>query len=103
MLWKNISTILLGIGVIAALGFLLWLPRRNPDAKKPRLTGPATLLSLTAEYNHGWYYAGRFVLRDGEELQLTMLRHWYDSLKEGQSGWVTWQGNTLVEFEPNER
>lgn len=94
-------TIPIGIALLAALGFLLWLPRRDPDTKAPQLTGPATLLTLNAEYRHGWYYIGIFSLTDGEEIRLYMLRHWYDTLKEGQTGLLTWQGKTLVDFEPD--
>jgi len=99
MLWDCILTILPGIGVLTALGFLLWLPRRSPDAKSPKLTGPATLLFLNAEYRHGWYYIGTFALSDGEEIHLHMLKYLYESLQEGTSGLLTWQGKTLIDFE----
>lgn len=103
MEWNWLWELSLSGGLFILLFLTVIYPRLDPDRKAPKLTGPATVSALNAEYRHGWYYTGTFVLRDGEELQLTMLRHWYDSLKEGQFGWVTWQGKTLVEFEPNEQ
>lgn len=101
MLQEGVLTILTGIGILTVLGSLLWLSRRSPDAKSPKLVGPATILSLNAEYRHGWYYTGTFALSDGEIIQLHMLKYWYDTLNEGQSGQLTWQENTLADFEPD--
>lgn len=101
MEWEHILTLLAGFGMVAATGLLVWLPRRDPDRKAPRLTGPAILLSLEAEYRHGWYYTGTFALSDGEQLRLQMLRYRYETLKEGQQGLLTWQGTRLLDFEPD--
>lgn len=102
MEWNWLWELLLIIGLFVLLFRIIVHPRLDPDRKAPKLTGPATLRSLNAEFRGGWQYTGIFSLSDGEEIQLRMLRYWYDSLKEGQSGQLNWQGNTLVDFEPDQ-
>ena len=99
---RDILILLAGLGIFAALGLRMWLLMRDPDRKAPKLMGPATVISLDVEYRHGWIYTGTFALSDGEELRLHMLPYRYDSLRTGQTGLLTWQGETLTDFEPDD-
>ena len=84
-----------------------WIYRDRED-KDPELTGPATVTSHRVDQGsyHGkapsrWNYVVTFTLSDGEEIELYTLLSDYQTLKDGTSGQLTWQGKRLLDFEAN--
>ena len=46
-----------------------------------------------------WDYLVKFVLSDGSEAELCATKAQYHSLTEGQTGILTWEGETFLAFE----
>lgn len=91
----------------AGLCFVNWYCSRGV-----KMTGRATVLDHqvttsrfgTGSYagNTGWNYYVIFQLADGEELTLAVFEHQFASLKKGQTGQLTWQGQDFCDFEPED-
>lgn len=101
---------ILPIVAIFALGTLYALYQfwiyRDKDDKGPEMTGPATVKShrvdqgrFTGNAPSRWNYLVTFTLSDGEELELYTILSDYQTLKDGASGQLTWQGKRLLHFE----
>lgn len=60
-----------------------------------------TVYSLTRS-GSSWAYLVKFRLETGEEPELKTTEELYGTLKEGLSGKLTWQGNAIVSFQPEE-
>ena len=100
---------LLGIlGAAAVYCIYQVLIYRDKDDKGPEMTGRATVVSQRVDQGryHGkvrtrWNYLMTFALSDGEEVELYVTDDIFSSLKEGQSGQLTWQGKRFYHFEPD--
>ena len=46
-----------------------------------------------------WNYLVTFTLSDGSEVELHTLEAQYNELKDGQTGNLTWEGETFLRFE----
>lgn len=64
------------------------------------MSGPATVKSHQAAPHQS--YKVTFTLSDGEDLELYTILSDYQLLKDGTSGFLTWQGRTFLDFEPND-
>ena len=60
-----------------------------------------TVYSLTRS-SSSWAYLVKFRLETGEEPELKTTEELYGTLKEGLSGKLTWQGDAMVSFQPEE-
>lgn len=58
-----------------------------------------TVYSLTRS-SSSWAYLVKFRLETGEEPELKTTEEIYGTLKEGLSGKLIWQGDTIVSFDP---
>lgn len=56
-----------------------------------------TVYSLTRS-SSSWAYLVKFRLENGEELELNTTEEQYKQFKEGLTGKLTWQGNSVVCF-----
>ncbi len=72
------------------------------------LTGWATVDSHDVEtakfggrWSHGWNYLITFRFSDGDTLELYTTEEEYLTIKDGQFGILSWDGNQLVEFVPD--
>lgn len=97
---------ILGCAILYAL-YQSWV-YRDKDDKGPELSGPATIKShqvIQGRYlgkaPSRWNYMITFTLSDGEEIELYVTDDVFHSLKEGQSGLLTWQGKRFYHFEPD--
>lgn len=97
------------IGAVAALwcAWQAWA-YRDKDDKGPELTAPATVVSKRVDQGRyigkapsRWNYLMTFALSDGEELELYVTDDVFSTLKEGQSGQLTWQGKRFYQFYPD--
>ena len=91
-------------GAILVLGFL---SRALPYLRSQVLTGRATVVSKKLEhgrfggkYSSSWNYLVTFRLSDGEELELYVFEHQYAQLKEGSTGTLRWEKDTMQDFIP---
>ena len=73
----------------------------------PQQTSAATVLSRRVDTvysltrsSSSWAYLVKFRLETGAEPELKTTEQQYKELKEALSGSLTWQGDTLVSFEP---
>lgn len=57
-----------------------------------------TVYSLTRS-SSSWAYLVKFRLESGEEPELKTTEEMYGTLKEGRSGKLTWQGDTITTFD----
>ena len=57
-----------------------------------------TVYSLTRS-DSSWVYLVKFRLETGEEPELKATEETYSNFKEGISGKLTWQGDTITAFE----
>ncbi len=96
---------LVGAG-FAALLLFNWLSHRGVE-----LEGPATVISRRPAYGHamargygssGWNYLVTFRLSDGEEIELSVSRMRFETLKEGDTGILRWQKDQFLYFEPED-
>lgn len=80
---------------------------RDKDDKGPEMTGPATVRSCRVKTGRAptrgshWDYMMTFALADGEEVELYVTEDIFSTLKEGQSGLLTWQGKRFYHFDPD--
>ncbi len=104
---------ILPIAGILALGFLYTLYQswvyRDKDDKGPEMTGPATVKShkvvqggFMGKATGRWNYMVTFTLSDGEEIELYTILSDYQTLQDGISGQLTWQGKRFYSFDPND-
>ena len=78
-------------------------------ANRPRIqTGPATVDSHRVEHgryggkwSHSWNYLITFRFSDGDMLELHTTLTDYQTIKDGQKGMLSWDGNQLMDFEPD--
>ena len=67
-------------------------------------TSPATVKSHRMEMarvptpGNTWNWIVTFTLSDGKEVELYTLEVQYKELKDGQTGKLTWEGETFVNF-----
>ena len=60
-----------------------------------------TVYSLTRS-SSSWAYLVKFRLETGEEPELKTTEELYSTFKEQLTGKLTWQGDTIVSFNPEE-
>lgn len=100
------------IGILAIIGlfcaYQVWV-YRDKDDKGPEMTGRATMKSkrvdqgrYTGKAPSRWNYLMTFSLSDGEEIELYVTDDIFSTLKEGQSGQLTWQGKRFCHFDPGD-
>lgn len=76
---------------------------------RPKIvTGPATVESHSVEHSKvgarwssSWNYLITFRLSDGDPLVLYTTEAEYQTIEDGQTGTLLWDGNQLVEFIPD--
>lgn len=101
---------LLPIAGILVFGLLYGLYQswvyRDKDDKGAEMTGYATVKShrvaqgrYVGKAPSRWNYLVTFGLSDGEELELYVTDDVFNTLKEGQSGQLTWQGKRFYHFD----
>ena len=100
---------ILAMLALAALYFFYqaWI-YRDKDNKGPELTGRATVTSHRVEQGRymgkapsRWHHLITFTLSDGEEIELYVFEAMFNSLKDGQTGQLTWKGKDFHSFEPD--
>lgn len=100
---------ILAMLALAALYFFYqaWI-YRDKDNKGPELTGHATVTSHRVEQGRfigqapsRWHHLITFTLSDGETIELYVFESVFSSLKDGQTGQLTWQGKNFLRFEPD--
>lgn len=79
---------------------------RDKDDKGPEMTGHATVTSKRVDQGRylgkapsRWNLLVTFALSDGEEVELYVTQDIFSTLKEGQSGQLTWQGKRFCHFD----
>lgn len=103
---------LLPVAAILAFGILYGLYQnwvyRDKEDKGPEMTGPATVKShrvvqgrYLGKAPSRWNCMVTFTLSDGEEVELYTIQSDYQTIKDGQTGQLTWQGKRLLDFEPD--
>lgn len=88
-------------GLILVSPLLAWGVSALFSRKKYELTGYATVKSHRVGRNSSWNYLICFELSDGSELELLTTKGDYQTLKDGQSGQVTWENGQLYHFDPD--
>lgn len=76
---------------------------------RPKIvTGPATVESHSVEHSkvgspwsRGWNYLIIFQLSDGDTLELYTTEAEYQTIEDGQTGTLFWDGNQLMDFIPD--
>lgn len=73
------------------------------------VTGQATVECHRVEHakmgvmwSHSWNYLLVFRFPDGETLELHTTLSEYQTIKDGQHGMLSWDGNQLMDFIPDE-
>jgi len=102
---NDIIFFLLLIFVIPAI---MWgIPALIRKIKGP-MTAHAAVLSRRMEpgkwggrYSDNWNRLITFQLTDGSEIELYVSKEEYETLKDGQSGQITWDEDTLTFFDPD--
>lgn len=96
------SYLLFGIVLVVCLALLT-----VPYLGGKTLTGRATIVSKKLEhgrfggkYSSSWNYLVTFRLSDGEELELYVFENQYAQLKEGSTGILRWEKDTMQDFIP---
>ena len=69
--------------------------------KKITLTGHATVMSHYVSRSSTWHYMVCFAFSDGTTMELRTVKGDYQTLKDGQSGQVTWEDDFLLHFDPD--
>ena len=69
--------------------------------KKLTLTGHATVQSHRVIQESTWNYLICFEFSDGSALELRTVKADYQTLKDGQSGQLTWEDDFLLHFDPD--
>lgn len=92
-----------GILLLALFAVLLivWGIYSLCSQKKVTLTGRATVKSRYTQLARGRKYLICFELSDGSTVELRTIRSDYETLKDGQSGQVTWEDDLLLHFDPD--
>lgn len=100
----NICPCTLGNSVSGALFNLRNAKKLNEE--HPEQTAQATVLSRRVDTvysltrsSSSWAYLVEFRLENGEEPELKTTEEQYAAFKEGLSGILTWQGDTVTAFE----
>lgn len=68
---------------------------------KGEMTAHVTVKSRRVERHSTWNYLVCFELSDGSELELLTTKGDHQTLKDGQSGQVTWENGHLYHFDPD--
>ena len=98
--------------IILAVLFAVLLLVYHITTNGPTLSGTAQVLSRRVEpakvsggrYTGGqWNYMVTFALADGEELELYVTQDDFRELKEGLRGFLCWQKENLLSFEPEQQ
>lgn len=96
--------ILLAIAGISLLGYHI-------STNGPTLSGQAQVASRRVDlgrvsggkYSGGaWNYLVTFTLSDGEAIELYVTKGQYAELKEGTKGFLRWQKDTMLGFDPEQ-
>lgn len=77
---------------------------------RPKIvSGPATVDSHKVEHakygtrwSHSWNYLITFRFSDGDTLELYTTEAEYQTIKDGQTGTLFWDGNQLMDFIPDD-
>lgn len=107
---EKLLFILGGLALAALYSFYQTWAYRDKDNKGPELTGRATVTSHRVEQGryHGnapsrWHHLITFTLSDGEEIELYVFEAVFNSLKDGQTGQLTWKGKDFYSFDPENK
>ncbi len=99
------TILILSFFLIPALALIVYGITNRPKT----VTGPATVVShsvehskVGAQWSSSWNYLITFRLSDGDTLVLYTTEAEYQSIRDGQSGTLFWDGNQLVEFIPHD-
>lgn len=93
------------LAVIALVGIYQAWAYRDKDDKGPEMSAPAIVRSSRVKTGKAptlgshWDYMMTFALADGEEVELYVTADIFSTLKEGQSGQLTWQGKRFYYFD----
>lgn len=105
---SNICPCTLGNSVAGALFNLR--NAKKLSQQEPEQTASATIVSRRVETvysltksSSSWGYLVKFRMENGEEAELKTTEDTYKELKEGTTVRLTWQGDTVVGFTPEER
>ena len=86
--------------------FSIFATQRSWRKKPPEQTATARVLSRRVDTvysltrsDSSWVYLVKFRLETGEEPELKATEETYSNFKEGISGKLTWQGDTITAFE----
>lgn len=87
---------------------LIWGIYALKTKVKGAMTAHATIKSRRVEYSKirrkwsdNWNRLITFQLKDGSELELYVSKEEFETLKDGQSGQITWENNILTYFDPD--
>ena len=101
---------ILVLSLLGVLGYFYhnWA-YRDKDDYGPEMTGRATVKSKRATQGRylgkapsRWNLLMTFSFHDGEEIELYVTQDIFSTLKEGQSGQLTWQGKRFYHFDPDD-
>lgn len=87
--------------LLVVLPCAVWGISAPLSPKKVTLTGHATVKSHRVWRDSSWNYLVCFAFSDGSTLELRTVRGDYDTLKDGQSGQLTWEDDLLLHFDPD--
>lgn len=93
--------VIFGVPVLALVVYAI--------TNRPKIiTGPATVESHKVEHSkvgvrwsHSWNYLIIFRLSDGDTLELYTTEAEYQTIEDGQTGTLFWDGNQLMDFIPD--
>lgn len=104
---KFLSFLLIAAIAGVYCAYQIWV-YRDKDDKGPELTGHATVISRKVDQGRylgkapsRWNYMMTFRLSDGEEVELYVTDDIFSSLKDGETGQLTWQGKRFYHFDPD--
>lgn len=80
---------------------MVWGIVRLLDKNRGELTGHATVKSHRVERSSTWNYMLCFEFSDSSTLELRTTKGDYQTLKDGQSGQLTWEDGLLLHFDPD--
>lgn len=99
-----------GVALFLIVFTVICLTVYHIRSSRPSRTGPATVVSRRVELarfpagsnfakTNNWNHLVTFRLNGGEEIELYTSGEEYQTLEEGLSGQLTWNGENLVSFD----
>lgn len=102
----NICPCTMGNSISTALFNMRNAKKLNQDQEEPEQTASASVLSRRVDTSYSltkasssWAYLVKFRVENGEELELYAEEGEYQTLKEGMSGTLRWQGRRFCGFD----